>query len=261
MSQGIIYSIYCKETDRHYINHTTKQLNKEWKEHLDISRRMSPKPLYRHIRKYGADKFSIKVLEECNESLLNEKVSYWIDRYEADTKGYNDKKKIELPSIVEDIKNEEPIIIPKPKKKKRPSNHKSDGKHLKRTVKTINIETQEETYYESVNACAEALNVIPSNLSRCIKHGWRIKGHRVIKIDTRPNACAIYGLDKRTNQLRFTFKSIKEAVRELGNVKSESACIKSLKNPNKYTWRECYWFYVHPNNAPPTAAPMGTDQA
>jgi len=260
MAQGIIYSIYCKETDRHYISHTTKQLNKEWKEHLEISRRMSPKPLYRHIRKYGADKFSIKVLEECNESLLEEKVSYWISRYEADTKGYNDKKKIESPSIVEDTKIEEPIVKPKPKPKiKRPSF--GNGKHFKRKVKAINIDTQEETYYDSINECAEALNTKPSNVSRCIKNGWRIKGHRIIKVDARPKGCQIYALDRRTNQLRFTFNSINEAVRELGNMKSESSCRRSLMNPNKYTWRECYWFYVHPNNAPPTAAPMGTDQA
>lgn len=260
--QGFIYSIYSRDADKHYIGSTTKQLNKEWKEHLDISRRMSPKPLYKAIRKYGADRFILKVLEECHESLLDEKLSYWIEQYDAYNKGYNIKPK-DIPSPIIDPSPtiSDPIIEVKPKKKSPFKNrtYKNSGIYHRRSIKTINVDTLEENVYESLDECAKALGVLSTNLSHSIKKGWKVKGHRIIKLDDRPIAKQIYGLDKRTNRIRFTFNSIREACEALDGC--PSGCHKSLKHPHKYTWRECYWFYVHPNNAPPTAAPTGTDQA
>ena len=47
-------------------------------------------PLYRAIRKYGIDKFSFEVLEECNISELNEKEIYYISKYRTHSQlGYN----------------------------------------------------------------------------------------------------------------------------------------------------------------------------
>jgi group I intron endonuclease len=260
--QGLIYSIYSRDADKHYIGSTTKPLNKEWKEHLDKANRMSSKHLYKAIRKYGAGSFTLKVLEECHESLLDEKLSYWIEQYDAYNKGYNIKPK-EIPSPIIDPSPiiSEPVDEVKPKKKKSPfgnRTYKHCGIHHKRAIKTINVNTLEENVYESLNECAEALGVIPSNLSRSMNNGWKVKGHRIIKLDDRPISKQIYGLDKRTNRIRFTFNSIREACDTLEGC--QSGCHKSLKHPHKYSWCGCYWFYVHPISAPPTAAPTGTDQ-
>ena len=258
MTTGIIYCLYCKETNRYYVGQTIKELNKRWQEHLYEAKRMSPNPLYKAIRKYGAGSFNIKIIEECDVSLLDERETHWIEKYNSYLDGYNqtsgaggqyriteDVKK----RISETMTGKEKTIdhISKISKSLKDINHgfkvRGDGKHARRKIKTINVDTLEETIYESGVECAKALGVTNANLSRSIKNGWKVKGHRVIKIDDRPVSHAIYGVDKKTNKIRYAFKSIKEAGRELGYNGDDGGCRKSLKHPHKYTWKGCYWFY------------------
>ena len=47
-------------------------------------------PLYRAIRKYGIENFKFDILEECNESELDEKEIFYISKYQTHSKnGYN----------------------------------------------------------------------------------------------------------------------------------------------------------------------------
>ena len=258
MAQGIIYSLYCKETNRYYVGQTIKQINKRWQEHLYEANRMSPNPLYKAIRKYGASSFNIKIIEECDVSILDERETYWIEHYKAYSNGYNQTTGAGGQyRISEDIK--ERISKTMTGKEKSPEhisniseslkriNHgfkiRGDGKHAKRKIKTINVDTLEEIIYDSGVECAKALGVTSANLSRSMKNGWKVKGHRIIKIDERPTSYAIYGVDKKTNKIKYTFKSIKEAGRELSESGDSGGCRKSLKHPHKYTWKGCYWFY------------------
>lgn len=237
MNQGIIYSIYNQETGKYYVSQTILELNKVWKEHIDQSNRMNSDPLYKDMRRYGLDKFRIKIIEECSESLLNKREYYWIEQYNAYDDGYNLS-----PGIIE----EEPITIPKnirPKVvRKNTFKNLGNGKHHSIKLKAINVNTLEEKEYDSLTECAQDFGILTSNLSRALKHGWKVKGHRIIKLEDKSVSYPIYGVDKITNRIRYSFPSIRSAGRELGNG-YDGGCRKSLNHPHKYTWKGCYWFY------------------
>jgi group I intron endonuclease len=247
MSQGTIYAIYNKETGKYYIGRTTTQLNKIWKEHLANYKNPENKSLlYESMRIYGEEMFNIRVIEECSETILELKQEHWIKQYDSLNNGYNEivkeekkKVKIEIPKpepLPE--KKEEPKII-----KKRDFINRGNGKHHSIKVKAINVNTLEETYHDSIAECATWLGVHPNELYRALKHGWKVRSHRVIKLQEKTTSHPIYGLDKVTNKLRYRFPSVRAAAREFGSMTSLSACHKSLKHPHKYTWRGCYWFY------------------
>lgn len=257
MKQGIIYSIYNQETGRYYIGQTIYELNKRWKEHLYEAKRHNSSPLYKSIRKYGIDKFKIKVIEECAIDLLDERESYWIEKYDSYSNGYNQtsgagkqyrineevKQKIsETMTGVQKSPEHIDNIRQSLKRNNITFTKRGDGKHKRIKVKTINVFTLEEQYYDSITQCAEALEVKIPNLVRSMKNGWKIKGHRIIKLEDVKQSHAIYGVDKITNKIKYTFPSIRQAAHELGN-RSASGCTKSLKHPHRYTWKGCYWFY------------------
>ena len=91
MSQGIIYLIVNKQNGHRYVGQTTQGMNKRWQQHIQEAMRMSDKPLHRAMRKYGNHNFMIKELDECDESLLDEKEQYWIEKYNTfeSAEGYN----------------------------------------------------------------------------------------------------------------------------------------------------------------------------
>jgi group I intron endonuclease len=249
MNQGIIYAIYNKETGKYYIGQTIKELNKRWQEHLYEAKRMRDTPLYRSLRKYGADKFKIRVIEECLIDILDIRQNYWINEYNSYDNGYNQTNESDSQykineSITEVQKSQEHVekIKTTITNRKVGFTKRGDGKHSRIKVKTINVNTLEETYYDSLTECAEGLGIAVHNLVRSIKHGWKVKGHRIIKLEDKTKNHPIYGVDKITNKVLYTFPSIREASRVLGS-NGESGCTKSLKHPHKYTWKGCYWFY------------------
>jgi len=249
MNQGIIYAIFNKETGKYYIGQTIHELNKKWKEHLYEARRMNDAPLYRSLRKYGEDKFKIRVIEECSADILDDRETYWINEYNSYINGYNQtsgsggqyRVSITMSGVEktpEHIENIRKSI----KRNGVGFKIRGDGKHSCVKVKTINVDTLEEKFYDSLTECAKALNITNGNLCRYIKHGWKVKGHRIIKLENKKKSHAIYGVDKITNQVKYTFSSVREAGRVLGTG-GASGCDKSLKHPHKYTWKGCYWFY------------------
>ena len=85
---GYIYKIINDIDDKVYIGKTTRTLKVRFQEHCYEKRGNSK--LHNAIQKYGAEHFSIICLEECDNSLLNEREHYWIDFYQAfGENGYN----------------------------------------------------------------------------------------------------------------------------------------------------------------------------
>ena len=257
MNQGIIYAIYNKETGKYYIGQTIKELNKRWQEHLYEAKRMKDTPLYRSLRKYGADKFKIRMIEECSIDILDQRETYWISEYNSYNNGYNQtdgsggqyRISEEVKDKIRDTmtgveKSPEHIQNIKKGLKNKGVGFTviGDGKHHRMKVKTIDVNTLEEKFYDSITECAEALGIATHNLSRYLKNGWKYKGHRIIKLEDKKINHAIYGVDKITNQVKYSFNSIREAGRMLGSGDS-GGVRKSLKHPHKYTWKGCYWFY------------------
>ena len=84
MAQGEIYLIINQQTGYKFVGQTTRGMNKEWADHILESRKMSPLPLHKDIRKYNAHNFRIRQLEECNSNILDERERYWIDKYKSE---------------------------------------------------------------------------------------------------------------------------------------------------------------------------------
>lgn len=87
---GYIYKITNNINGKCYVGQTTRTIQTRWAEHIRISKSGTlDLPLYRALSKYGIDNFSIEEVEECDNSILDQQEIYWIDFFNAYTKGYN----------------------------------------------------------------------------------------------------------------------------------------------------------------------------
>lgn len=90
---GYIYKIQNKINNKIYIGQTRYNINKRWSEHCFSSFELNSNyPLHRAIRKYGKENFTIDIVEEISDDLLNEHEVYWIGFYHSYAplgKGYN----------------------------------------------------------------------------------------------------------------------------------------------------------------------------
>lgn len=86
-----IYKITNLVNNKSYIGQTTNTIEYRWKEHLNCLNKPEcvNRPLYRAIKKYGVQNFSIEEIEKCEENELNEKEIYWISFYNTYEAGYN----------------------------------------------------------------------------------------------------------------------------------------------------------------------------
>lgn len=83
-----IYKITNKINNKVYIGKTIRSLDVRFKEHLRDSAIKDSK-LYRAIRKYGKENFSIELIEEVEEESLSERERFWIKENDSYYHGYN----------------------------------------------------------------------------------------------------------------------------------------------------------------------------
>lgn len=240
--------IINKENGHKYISKTTEALNKEWKYHIERAKRMSKEPLHSAMRKHGNHNFSIKQIDECDETELDKKIEYWVGRYNPE---YNNNSILieEKPTTTACGQH---FVIKKKEEKKRtygfqdPKNRGGGGINRIRVL-GINIETGEEKTWESASSAAEEVagnSKYGHNILKCADKGWKVYGHRWRRIDNKTIKRKIYGVHKVTWEETPIYDSIRDAVRKhVGNTTS-TGISKSLKNPHKYTWKGYYWFYV-----------------
>lgn len=77
-----------------YIGQTIRSVKRRWYEHLLEARLKDPNrycTLDCAINKYGNDSFIVETIEECDDTMLNEREIYWIDYYNSFEHGYNMK--------------------------------------------------------------------------------------------------------------------------------------------------------------------------
>jgi len=87
---AFIYKIKNIINGKEYIGFTSTNIKNRWKNHVLSSK--NPKThLHKSISKYGEDNFTIAILEESDdcEYLLNERESFWIEKYNTFHEGYN----------------------------------------------------------------------------------------------------------------------------------------------------------------------------
>lgn len=81
-----IYKITNNLNNKSYIGQSI-HIEKRWEEHLYKSSKSS---LIQYvIYKYGKENFTFEILEECEQSKLNEREQYWIKFYNSFENGYN----------------------------------------------------------------------------------------------------------------------------------------------------------------------------
>lgn len=86
-----IYKITNDINGKGYIGKTHLSVEKRWTEHRKDAKKENKecRPLYKAIRKYGEENFSVVLLEEVNILEAVEREKYWIDYYNTFKVGYN----------------------------------------------------------------------------------------------------------------------------------------------------------------------------
>lgn len=92
---GTIYCITNLINNKMYIGQTFRTWQERWKDHLEAAQDLNnQRPLYRAMRKYGIENFSLTIIENCPDKELNDREQYWINKKqtwiaEHPNKGYN----------------------------------------------------------------------------------------------------------------------------------------------------------------------------
>lgn len=92
---GYIYKITNTVNGKIYIGQTRKAVKTRWTNHVTCAKKKSHKdyniPFHNAIRKYGREAFQVDTIEECDNSLLNDREIYWIGHFQSNdkSKGYN----------------------------------------------------------------------------------------------------------------------------------------------------------------------------
>ena len=239
MSQGIIYLIVNKQNGHKYVGQTTQGMNKRWQQHIQEALRMSDKPLHRAMRKYGNHNFMIKEIDDCDESLLDEKEQYQIKQYRPE---YN----LEIEELIEEPKPE-----PIPKK---PSSwsfltdeNRGNGKHSGIKIQGLNIETGEIREWDTARDAAEEVagdRNKNSNILISAKKGYKCYGYRWKLLEQKSKKKAVKAVHKITWE-EYQFESIADAIRKVGGNNSRgTGLVKSLRSNGRYTWKGFMWFYI-----------------
>ena len=73
---GYIYLITNKINNKKYVGKTTKSIKERWEEHLKDSKKekCEIRPLYRAIRKYGIENFTIEEIEKLLEEEIKQEL-------------------------------------------------------------------------------------------------------------------------------------------------------------------------------------------
>ena len=85
---GYIYKIINNINSKVYVGQTNGTLSRRWSLHKQMHKTHSF-VLYRAMRKYGIEHFTMELIEECDDNLLDEREKYWINYYDSYNNGYN----------------------------------------------------------------------------------------------------------------------------------------------------------------------------
>ena len=88
---SIIYKITNNVNQKVYIGKTNTSIEQRFKTHCqDMTKREEEiRPLYRAMKKYGKECFSIEQIEWCSSEQATEREQYWIQYYQSYHNGYN----------------------------------------------------------------------------------------------------------------------------------------------------------------------------
>lgn len=87
----VVYQVQNNVNDKRYIGLTTMGIEERWKCHIRDMKKHKDIKFYRAMNKYGAENFTISILEDGIKDLetLNEREIHWIKYYDSYRNGYN----------------------------------------------------------------------------------------------------------------------------------------------------------------------------
>ena len=249
-----IYSITNTINDKKYIGKTSQSNPYDrWKQHLQLAKSLNnlqennsalSMPILRAISKYGADNFKFRVLEECSDDKVNERETFWIEKYNtADGIGYNCTYGGEGVS----------------KPKKYWANHPRS-----KAVSCYTLEGEWVRDYESVGIAADSCgNKKGRNcINACIKgttfqalgYRWALKGEKPKLIEKRVNVRGnVYGINPTLGRKKM-WKSQADAAEEITGKRTNNLIIfQSINSPdnNKLQAKGWYLFRTKPTDWTP----------
>ena len=83
-----IYTFKNLTNGKIYVGQTNKPKKRLW-EHFQAAEKGHDSLLCYAIRKYGKENFVFEVIEDCEDSLANEREKYWISQFDSFENGYN----------------------------------------------------------------------------------------------------------------------------------------------------------------------------
>jgi hypothetical protein len=211
-----IYSITNLTNNKQYIG-LTLQLNPydRWKKHISDSKKPEY-PIHCAMSKYGIDNFKFRVIEECPDTIVEEKEIFYIDKYDTYCNGYN----ATLGGRIRYDKDSKPI-----------------------SCYTKNGEWVED--YPSVTDAANAVNGDIGHIGRCANgarfsaynYRWSWKGEPIPKVK-RKFSYPYYGYDINGNYKEWdTLYDCAEDLKcDRRNI------MKSVKSSSKNKRLICGWF-------------------
>jgi len=253
MSRGIIYLITNKENGHKYVGQSNQAMNKQWQQHIIDSRQMSQKPLHKAFRKYGVHRFNIQEIDECDESLLDEREQYWIEYYNTyeSQGGYNEFKKEEkiIPTIKDEPKQPKKVLENKSKCDPWGSltiENRGNGKHSGLKIRSKNLQTGICTDYENARMASLELTGNPNrnaNILLAARKNGTAYGHKWQLLEEKSKKKAVFSVSKKTGEIENRYESIAAAVRSICPDTNYTGITKSLRNPGRYSWKGYYWYY------------------
>ncbi len=210
---------------------------------------MSSEPLHKAFRKDGVHNFMIKEIDECDAHEIENKTTYWIDKYNPEYNVIIKKKAVEIIQEPIVIKTEK---IDRPKKSKPESfvpwndQTRGNGKHFGLTIRSKNLQTGICTNYESARVAAIEVTGNPRNNSNILlaaRTGRTAYGHKWQLLEHKEKKKAVFGVNKKTEQIEVRYESMAAALRTF-ECTAKQGILKSLRNPGRYSWKGYYWFYA-----------------
>ena len=272
---GFIYLITNKLNNKQYVGKTEYTIIDRWKEHKKNYKSLRDNmPIHKAMFKYGEGYFEICQLEECDNSLLNEREKYWIKYYNTYYNGYNatlggdgapkyEKTKIEemwqsgkTISEIEELTGADRHTVARILKLSGINTADFKRRSNGRVVLQYSLDGKLVARYESITLAAEAMgkNNI-SNIKSCCERShtsaynylWKYEDDQTpIEEFVRRQKKTGKGIVKKVEQYSLngeyiqTFNSCREAAKVIGapyHVGINSCCLSKQKTAYGYKWK------------------------
>lgn len=236
MSINNIYLILNRQTSHKYIGHDTLPLNKVWGNILK-NYKDENSSLNNAIRHYKPESFTIRILEEVGGGRVEERMEYWVSKYNPEYNNLVMEHKGRKLNNKESYKNGDRRWGYQRKKKPK--------KHDKNVIKCRCIETGKLKTFHGWVAAAEFVNGKVSNIRRSIIKDGTAYGYKWWIYKHAKNKKEVYGVHKN-GHVTPVFESISAAMRSFNEEDRGKGICTSIKWGSR--WKGYLWYYSTTND-------------